>query len=380
MDVGLTYFQSDKNDQLIVRDATTQDNHQLLTLVAETMPSNGMILSFERGDNYFKATYAQYHQPEIKVVVEKHQPDVIIGMMNIGFKHCYINEQLTQIRYVSDLRINPSFRGKKVVEVLMDYLYRQVPLDSFLQSVVLEDNQKARHMLHQSRPHFPEPYIFDQITTYNISKASDSKSFEQFSMRILTKDLIAIANQFIGQMKQYYNFLSAYDFHDLFTGEHPFWVGMRPEDFILIFDANQQLVGILGLWNQKSFKQTKALEYSPSLKYLRPFYNVYAYLTQQIMLPQIGQSFDYLMSHSVLCEPSRLDVFAYQLYLLNVETKKSGKSSFCITLSDDDPRSVIAKQSRSHQMHATHTLHSFQNSPIGQFDRSKISYFEVGRL
>ena len=143
MDVGLTYFQSDKNDQLIVRDATTQDNHQLLTLVAETMPSNGMILSFERGDSYFKATYAQYHQPEIKVVVEKHQPDVIIGMMNIGFKHCYINEQLTQIRYVSDLRINPSFRGKKVIEVLMDYLYRQVPLDAFLQSVVLEDNQKA---------------------------------------------------------------------------------------------------------------------------------------------------------------------------------------------------------------------------------------------
>ena len=31
MDVGLTYFQSDKNDQLIVRDAATQDNHQLLT-------------------------------------------------------------------------------------------------------------------------------------------------------------------------------------------------------------------------------------------------------------------------------------------------------------------------------------------------------------
>ena len=181
-------------------------------------------------------------------------------------------------------------------------------------------------------------------------------------------------------MKQYYNFLPAYDFHDLFTGEHPFWVGMHPQDFKLIFDSNQQVVGILGLWNQKSFKQTKVLEYSPSLKYLRPFYNVYAYLTQQIMLPQIGQSFDYLMSHSVLCEPSRLDVFAYQLYLLNVETKKSGKSSFCITLSDDDPRSVIAKQSRSHQMHATHTLHSFQNSPIGQFDRSKISYFEVGRL
>lgn len=380
MEIGKKYFQSDHNDQLVIRDATLLDNTQLLKLVAETMPSNGMTLSFERGNDYFTAAYVQYHQPDIKVVVQKDQPNVIIGMMNIGFKHCYINSQVNKIRYVSDLRIDPAFRGQKVIEVLMDYLYTQIPVNEFFQSVVLEDNQKARYMLHQSRTYFPEPYILDQMTTFNISKIGKSTQFKHFSTYELKEDLIPIANQFLADMREFFNFLPLYDFNDLNRGNYPLWQGLQLKDFKLVCDLNQQVVGIIGLWNQKQFKQTKVVEYSTSLHYLRPFYNAYAFLTRQIKLPKVDQCFDYLMAHSILSDPKRLDVFAYQLYQLNIETKKQGKSSFCITLSQDDPRYGIALKTRSHKMHAIHALHSFKNTPMGQFDRSKISYFEVGRL
>lgn len=380
MDIRREYFQSDKNDQLMIRDANFQDNAQLLKLVAETMPSNGMTLSFERGNDYFKAAHVQYHQPDIKVVVKKDQPDVIIGMMNIGFKNCYINAQTNKIRYVSDLRIDPAFRGRKVIEVLMDYLYSQIPVDDFFQSVVLEDNHKAKHMLHRSRPHFPEPYILDQMTTFNISKVPSLSQFKQFSMHELTEDLIHIANQFVADMREFFNFLPLYNFNDLNRGDHPLWQGLRLKDFKLVFDLNQQVVGIMGLWNQKQLKQTKVVEYSTTLHYLRPFYNVYASMTHQMKLPKVEDCFDYLMAHSVLSHPKRLDVFAYQLYQLNSETQKQGKSSFCITLSQDDPRYSAAQKTRSHKMHAIHALHSFKNTPMGEFDRSKISYFEVGRL
>lgn len=379
MNARVENFLSDQNNQLMIRDADEKDDAQLLCMIAETMPSNGMVLSFERYPSYFQATQVQYHQPEIKIVCLKDQPDVIVAMMNIGFKTCYINTKITQLRYVSDLRIDPNFRGKKTIEMLMDYLYTQLPLDEFLQSVVLKDNHIARHLLHKSRPNFPQPYIHDEITTYTISKVTKPSCYKQFHSQPLTQDWVSVANSFIESMKDHYNFLPHYNLNDLLADDHPFWLGVNLKDFTLIF-AQNELVGIMGLWNQKIFKQTKVVEYSRFLKLLRPVYNIYAHITQQMVLPKQQQSFDYLMSHSVLGDPNRGDVFAYQLYQLSVQTKALGKSSFCITLSDDDPRKSTLDKVHAHKMHAIHGLHSFKNSPIGQFDHSKVSYFEVGRI
>lgn len=379
MDKTAQYFQSTQYPQFLIRDANEQDDPKLLALIAETMPSNGMVLSFERLPSYFQATQVQYNHPLIKLVVSSEDPESIIAMMNLGAKSCFINEQLSQIRYVSDLRIQPSARGKYSIEMLMAFVHSEFPLTEIFQSVVLVDNKIARHILHQEREFFPQPYIYDQICTYTIARVQKPHANE-YSVVPFEQVSLEHVSAFKEQMKKFYNFLPDYDFSALLAGNHPFWRDIDPKQMFVVYDADENIKGMFGLWNQKAFKQTKVVKYSKTLKWIKPFYNFYASLFGLIKLPQEQHNFDYLMAHCVLCDPNDATLFEYMLYQLHLHCKKQGNSSFCLTLSEEDPRNEVLKKIKTHKIHAIHALHSFESKPFEVLDQSKISFFEVGRI
>lgn len=371
-------YRSVKAPEFFLRDATEQDDARLLELISETMPCNGMILSYERSPRYFDATRTQYTTPDIKLVCLEDKPEHIVAMINLGLKRCFINGQDTEMSYVADLRLDPHYRGKKTLNFIMDYVYLHFPKHYFFQSVVLNDNAIARHILHQQRQDFPLPYLYDEVATYTISKVKPPKN-HQFEVKTLEPSLISSANEFAQSMKQHFNFLPVYDFNDLAQGDHPYWLGMKLEDFKLIYKQGK-VVGLFGLWNQKQFKQTKVKEYSKGLKLVRPFYNFIAKRTGQILLPNQNGYLNYLMIHSALCDPNDREAFEQILYQANLDTKAKNFQTFCITLAEQDPRIQQMKNVKSHIIRAKHALHSFEATPDQYFDRSKISYFEVGRI
>ena len=377
---NLINYRSSQIPEFFIRDATEQDDSRLLELISETMPSNGMILSYERKPSYFAATRTQYTNPIIKLVCLVSDPDYIVAMINIGTKKCFINQQRTEMSYVADLRLDANYRGKRTVHFIMEYVYNTHPRDLFYQSVVLEGNLIARHLLHKPRENFPQPFPYDDVTTYMISKIKKPKSNRKISIKILEPSLITDVNKFIESMSQHYNFLPDYDFNELKQGNHPYWLGMKMEDFKLIYSDQNQLVGLFGLWNQKQFKQTKVKKYSKGLKLVKPFYNFVAKRTGQILLPPEEGHFNYLMIHSALCDPQHKDAFEQILYQAHLATKAKKYESFCITLAANDPRIQQMSKVKSHIIRAKHAIHSFESKPEGYFDRSKISYFEVGRI
>lgn len=380
MSLETLIYQSEKTPEYFLRYAVESDDAKLLELISETMPSNGMVLSFERFPSYFKATRTLYNTPEIMVIYHADQPDVIVGMMNIGWKECFINGAVNKIRYAADLRIKHNARGKKSLEVFMEYVSGNLPSDFIFQSVVLEDNKIARHLMHQKREGFANPYLYDQITTFTVSNVKNPNHSNPLKLVALTEQTIPDANDFVDRMKEYYNFLPNYDFSQLNENNHSFWVGMKVEDFYLIRNEDDQVVGLFGLWNQKSFKQTKVIKYSTTLKLIRPFYNVLAKVVGLIRLPQVGNSFDYLMCHSALCAPDDSETMSYLIYQAHLKTKERSKTTFCITIADNDPRQGNMGGFKAHKMKAIHGLHSFGADPKDYYDRNKISYFESGRI
>lgn len=376
---NLAIYQNEQFPEFFIRDATDQDDVQLLNLMQESMPSNGMVLSFERQPSYFNASRTQYTRPDVKLFCLKNQPEIIVGMVNFGIKRVYVNHQIREIPYVADLRLNQQFKGKKVISLMMTFIKHHFPHDQIFQSVVLEDNVIARNILHSPRASNITPYEYDEIATYTISKVSKPKHSLNFSVQILDSDRIDEVNVFIADMQQFYNFLPVYDFHELAQGTHPHWRGMQLSDFRLIY-LNQKLVAMFGLWDQKTFKQTKVLKYSWLLKVLRPFYNVYAKFNGLILLPKEKQPFHYLMLHSPLCNPNREEVFAELLHQAHLATREQEQQSFCLTLSKDDPRTSHMQSLQSHVIRARHALHCKANSPFNVIPKNKISYFEVGRI
>ncbi|WP_180007878.1 MULTISPECIES: GNAT family N-acetyltransferase [unclassified Acinetobacter] len=373
-------YHSKNETKFAVRNATVEDDEQLMKISAETVPSNGITLSYERHPSYLAASHAQYNRPDLKVVVPVDDPSIVIAMMNLGWRYCYINGQPDLMRYVADLRMNPAYRGAKVMRLLMDYLHDEIPQDTIFESVVLNDNIVAASILHHERSGFPLPYFYDEIRTFTVSQAVKPKTFNQYQFKTLTAERVDEANDFILKMKDHYNFLPSYDFNALVDGQNPFWACLNLDDFYLIYDQHNQLVGLYGLWNQKSFKQTRVIDYSRSLKLMKPFYNAYASVRGVLLLPKIHGTFDYLMLHSPLCHPEHLDVFASLIFHAKQQTKQRGKETYCITLAEKDPRIEWMKNTTSHVLKAKHYFHSFKANPYAAFDRKRISYFEVGRI
>lgn len=373
-------YRSERVPHFYVRAATGEDDVQLRTLISENMPSNGMVLSFERNPSYLNATHTQYNRPDIRVVVPENQPDKVVGMMNLGWKYCFINGKPDVLRYVSDLRLDRDYRGQKILRLLMDYLQDKLPADSLLESIVLEGNTPARQILHEKRKGFPVPYHYDDIQTFMVSQMKKPQTYEQYRFECLSPEKIAAANAFADAMKAHYNFLPNYDFSNLITGHHPFWRGLKLDDFHLIYNLENQIVGIYGLWDQKPFKQTRVVHYSWPLTLAKPFYNVYAQFQGALLLPKKDHAIDYLVLHSALCHPQHTQVFGSLLYHAKSQIKYYRKYAFCITLAKNDPRIKLMHNTRSHVIHAIHAFHSFQGDPCGYFDRSKISYFESGRI
>jgi hypothetical protein len=374
------FYRSNNEPNFMVRSATPADDEQLMRLIAETVPSNGITLSYERAPSYISASHAQYNRPDIKLVVPVDDPDLIIGMMNLGWRYCYINGQPDLMRYVADLRMHQEYRGAKVMRLLMDYVYDEIPLDTIFQSVVLEDNKLASGILHNERKGFPLPYYYDDIRTFTVSQAQKPEQYHQFKFSVLTRDQIDHANAFMTEMKEHFNFLPNYDFNALAEGQHPYWKGMKLDDFYLVRDKNNKLVAIYGLWDQKSFKQTRVLDYSRPLKLMKPFYNAYAKFRGVLSLPKINGTFDYLMLHSPLCHPEHTDAFASLMFHAKEQTKRRGKETYCITLAQNDPRIAWMKNTTSHILKAKHYLHSFKAKPYDKLDRTRITYFDVGRI
>ena len=373
-------FHSERFPGVCIRSAYPSDDTQLVTLYAEEIVCDYFNLYMQREPSYLDVSHVQYNRSETKVIVLEKHPHEIIGMMNIGWKYCYINEQPDLIRYISDLKIHPKFRRRNLLNFLMEYLKETLPPESLVQSVVLNQHRQLQDILYDSRPYVPAAFAYDTVDIYTLSYLTKPKAFDLYRFEELTRAKIPAVNAFIQSLKSDYNFLPNYDFYPLAEGKHPYWRGMQLSDFYVMYDQHSQIVGLYGLWDQQHMKQTYIGAYRPLYHYIRPFYNVFANFSLRLAWPAVGQPLNYFMLHSALCRVQDRSAFACLLYHALRTTRMRKKEACTFALAENDPRKKALKHAHYVSMHAQHTLHSFFVNPWSLLDRSKISYFEVSRL
>lgn len=377
-------FMDDSAPDLLLRVAEPSDDVQLLALVSVPMPSNGVMVGMAREPGYFEASLTQYTEPQPWVIASRAQPDQIMAMYNVGVRPCYINGRVQPLRYLGDLRVNTRIRGKGLVRLKAKHLAQVMPPEAFAQTLILADNQGARTMMHELRPDFPTPFRRDLVQTLTMTgvtgapAAASQACAQAVQLRTATEADLSAMNAFVQQMAQHYNFMPAYDFTGM-TRHDPYWRGLSPEDFTLVY-RDGTLVGLFGLWNQKSFKQTRIVDYGRLMGLARPFYNVWARLAQRMPLPKRGDLVKYLMLHSPLCDPRDVTLFDVMVREAFRQTQARQESALCFTLAENDPRSAALAGYKGERIHAIHTLHSYGVDPTPQLDDQRISYFECGRV
>lgn len=358
-----------------IRLATASDNAAILKLIGQPQPSNGVQFAFERLPDYFNSAHISHQQPHT-LVVERRDNKEVVAMVNMGFREVFVDGQPKQIRYGSDLRIAPEYQGSRVL-IYINRAVKDCVQNDWYQSVILEENDKSRGALEGGRVGLPLFKPMGSILTHTITGIKQTTQIPNLQRASITD--VDEMNDFIHQMSAYYQFLPNYDFRELAIG-HGYYSGLTLNDFLLLRDEKNQIRGLVGIWNQKAFKQTRVFDYSRTVALFRPFYNLWSLLRGGFILPAKGQTFDYMALHSPLTAPDDKEAFSILLHNAWQAVRQQGKRAMTLTLSELDPRLKVLEEFSSIPLKAYQYTAAFKEQFLPSLDTQRIPYFESGRL
>jgi len=166
-------------DNLITREATLEDDHGLRALIAVPMTTRGVQISFQREPSYFKASDILYRH-KLHVMIEDKEHQKKVACYSNGYRPCYINQQIKDLRYASDLRVDCNYRGKSLVKVLAVHLKTNMHDPNFSQMIIFDDNHAARAAMQTSKTGMPDYYDEGLIETLTLTHLAKKRKINAF--------------------------------------------------------------------------------------------------------------------------------------------------------------------------------------------------------
>jgi len=108
-----------------------------------------------------------------------------------------------------------------------------------------------------------------------------------------------------GKGKQFYPYYEKTDFN---PGSN-YLRDFKVENFYVAL-KNNQIVGVLAAWDQRSFKQAVIYSYSGRIGAIRPIYNLVSKLSKQPTLPRPGSKLESFYVSFIAVDSNSLDIFS----------------------------------------------------------------------
>ena len=295
--------------------AILEDNEGLLEFLKEN-PSPGLIqIQLDRTPSYFDSIRVEGFPSDVMIGKETNTGK-IAGVGNRSEKNCFVNGKPEQLGYLSTLRIKEEYRNSIFLVKSYNFLkelHKKSKVKFYL-TTILKENKLARAILTSKRAGLP---IYESIGfyhTYIISKnqkintANNNYSVQVAKEEEIT-DIILFLNSY-GKEKQFFPIYTKEDF----LNKNTLLNGIQISD-ILIAREKGEIVGVISLWKQNSFRKWIVKDYEPILKYSRRIYNIYAYLMRKPVLPALNTEFKYRFLSTVCIKENKPEIFKA---LLNV--------------------------------------------------------------
>lgn len=361
-----------------IRRATSADSDAILDLVEGTPQPGAVTLNFERRPDFFAAAGVQCEQPDVWVAEDSTGAGRLQAVFNIGWRRIFVDGEICPVRYAHDLRIAPSARGGMLLYRLFRHLHSLLNAGEWMQTVILDDNRTSVDTVGSGRAGLPTYYPHGEIETSLVyTRTGRAQGSSDIRIRhACSADLPALEAFWKrqGGQKQFFPF---YDLQDL---DDPvgYYRGLSADSFIIAESADE-ILGVVGTWDQKHFKQTRVVRYAPGMDLLRYCYNAVSRVRGGLRLPPAGGVLSYLALHSIAVENNDPELFRLLL-------------DYCVHhFSDDydalvcgffrtDPLARVPARYRRRLLHSRHFLVSYDGDPRANLDPERIPYVDVARL
>jgi hypothetical protein len=364
--------------------ATPADDEQLRDLLAATPMEGNISVAFARQPSYFAAAEVDGTTLQVGVARDRDSGRIIgMGSRAIGLR--YVNGERVSVGYLSGLRLMQDFRGRAGLLARGYRFLHRLHGDrsvSYYLTTIAEDNNAAMSLLTSGRAGLPVYHPWGNFHTLAISARAASKGEVQHNavhIRLATAlDRDAIV-QFLNEQGSSRQFFPVYGTHDLFSGRG-LLRGLNCDDLLLAW-RNGEIVGTLGCWNQRGFKQIVVHSYHGWLRPMRPVVNTWATIRRRPTLPGAGSILRVHVAAIPVVRGDDVDVFRLMFVAMLRRMAKHGEPLLLIGFHEADPLLPIARQYAG-RVYGTKLYIVYWPDEVPDLDalRQRAPYLELGGL
>lgn len=221
-------------------------------------------------------------------VIVGYLKDELVGFGVISEKELFINGESQRVGYLSALRVNQQYRGRRFLKQGFDAFrqhHQEQPLPFYITSI-LESNTHARAVLERGRANLPDYHFHHTLNTHIIVPSKKDRPRRDIG----TGDMIGLEHivEFMHEQGSKRQFFPHYTTEDFGTEKLR---GLQTSDFYVAVEGNE-IVGIAGVWNQGDFKQARVVDYSTTINMTRKLLGLASTVTRAPRLPPKGELLD----------------------------------------------------------------------------------------
>jgi hypothetical protein len=328
--------------------ATPADDAALRELLAATPMDGRISIAFLREPSYFAAAAVEGRAVQVGVARDR-ESGRIVGMGSRSISERFVNEERLSVGYLSGLRLLPELRGQAALLARGYRFLRRLHEDrnaTYYVTTIAADNEVARNILTSGRAGLPIYHPCGDYCTLTMLAsrlvANGTPHRETTQIRPANEsDRIAIL-KFLNNNGPARNFFPSYESGDLFTTGGRLR-GLAPDRILLAFQGNE-IVGTLGCWDQRAFKQIVVHGYRAWLRAARPLHNFWAKLRNRPTLPAAGSTLNTSIAAIPVIRHNDRDVFRQLLTTLLCRMAAQGLPMLLLGLHESDPLLPVARQ------------------------------------
>ena len=365
--------------------ATPADDDELRSVLARTPMDGDMVVSFRREPSYFAA--AVVAGPFRQTVVGRDsQCGRIVGFGERSVRDCFVNGVPRPVGYLSSLRVLPEYRNLGLIARGYRF-FRQLDEDrrtGLYLTTIAAGNERALSMLTSGRAGLPPyhdagNYLTLAVPATHKATLQGNTNGRSVTIRSATQDDLPSVLAFLSAEGPRRQFFPCYAAEDFFSSTG-ILRDLAAEDLLLAF-RNGRLVGTLGVWDQRSFRQSVVERYSTRLRWLRPWYNVQARLTGRPALPPTGEPLQYAVAALPVVAADLPDVFASLLSAARQQAAARSISHLLVGLHESDPlRSEVERHAVARYVTRLYHVSWPEADDARAAQGSRTPYLELGTL
>ena len=327
--------------------ADQSDDADLRHVLANTPMPGRISVTFLREPSYFDSATVD---GRFRQVVAARDTDSrrVVGFGSRSVTDRYVNGLPAAVGYLSTLRLLPAHQYRGLVARGYRF-FRDLHSDrraALYLTTIAQGNRKAVETLTSARADLPAYHFAGLYHTFAVPLRPGRRGpvHHDLTIRPACENDERSIVEFLKRFGPRRQFFPCYESGDLFESDGPL-AHLRPADLMLAFRGDE-LLGMLGAWNQHSFRQTIVQAYAPRLRFARPLYNLIAKMTGAAVLPAPGQPFRYLLGALPVVADDNPQVFAALLAAHKGRSQGGEADHLLIGLHEDDPLLPVLNRHR----------------------------------